>query len=100
MGKATFTVFDTETTGLDPKKSELISIGALKVREMSLKLSSTLHRFILPAELSRSSVEVHGITLEELREKAEPLERGFQKTSLTSRREAYLLALTLSLTEG
>ena len=75
VGKATFIIFDTETTGLDPKRSELISIGALRVREMTLELSSTFHRFILPTELSRSSVEIHGITLEELREKAEPVER-------------------------
>ncbi len=69
--KATFTVFDTETTGVDPRKAELVSVGALKVENLQLELSTAFHRFIRPSNLEKSSVEVHGITEEELKEKGE-----------------------------
>lgn len=69
--EASFTVFDTETTGLDVKSSEIVSIGALKVEGMSLKLSTAFHRFIKPENLRRESVEIHGITLEDLERKGE-----------------------------
>lgn len=74
VGETPFTVFDTETTGLDPKRSELVSVGALKVFNFSIDLSESFHEFVKPEELSRSSVEVHGITLSELEERARPLE--------------------------
>ncbi|RLJ71235.1 DNA polymerase-3 subunit epsilon [Hydrogenivirga caldilitoris] len=69
----TFVVFDTETTGLDPKRAELVSIGAVRIEGMSLNLSSSFHEFVKPDELSRSSVEVHGITSLELESRAKPL---------------------------
>ncbi len=70
-----FTVFDTETTGLDPKRAELISIGAIKVAKLSLDLSTTFHRFLKPEILDRNSVEVHGITLPEIEKSAEAPEK-------------------------
>ncbi|HIQ31494.1 MAG TPA: 3'-5' exonuclease [Aquifex aeolicus] len=69
--EVSFIVFDTETTGLDPRKDELISIGALKVERFQIRLSSAFHRFIRPSDLKRSSVEVHGITPEDLAERGE-----------------------------
>lgn len=69
--EAVFTVFDTETTGLDPKKAELVSIGALKVQNLQIDLSSAFHRFLKPSRLEVSSVEIHGITWEELEKKGE-----------------------------
>ena len=72
--KASFIVFDTETTGLHPKRDELISLGALRIENLTLDLSSSFHEFLLPKRLNPESVEVHGITMEELRQKAKRLE--------------------------
>ncbi len=69
--EVTFVVFDTETTGTDPGRAELVSIGALKVRSMEIDLSTAFHRFVKPSSLTRTSVEIHGITLEELSRKGE-----------------------------
>ncbi len=69
--EASFTVFDTETTGLDPKRAELVSVGAFKVEDLQIDLSSAFHRFVKPLNLERSSVEIHGITWEELIERGE-----------------------------
>lgn len=69
--EVSFVVFDTETTGLDPKKDEVVSIGALKVEALEVNLSSAFHKFMNPSNLKGSSVEVHGITHEELSGKAQ-----------------------------
>ncbi|MCQ2613021.1 MAG: 3'-5' exonuclease [Treponemataceae bacterium] len=43
---ATFTVFDTETTGLSPQKERLIEIGAIKFN--SSGIIDTFHTFVKP----------------------------------------------------
>ncbi|MDQ7081868.1 MAG: 3'-5' exonuclease [Aquificota bacterium] len=74
--KTTFTVIDTETTGLNPKKDRLVSLGAVKVREsLAVDLSTAFHRFLRVDRLSRESVEVHGITLRDLAELGEDPEK-------------------------
>ncbi len=67
-----FVVFDTETTGLDPKKAELVSIGALKILNLSIFLRYSFHQLVRPQKLTHASVEIHGITEQELREKGKP----------------------------
>ncbi len=65
--KTTFTVIDTETTGLSPKRDHLVSIGAVKVeKSLSVDISTAFHRFLKVNRLSREAVEVHGITLRDL----------------------------------
>ncbi|EDP75130.1 3'-5' exonuclease [Hydrogenivirga sp. 128-5-R1-1] len=73
--ETTFVVFDTETTGLDLRRAELVSIGALRVVNYSFNLSESFHRFVKPKELTRVSVEIHGITPHELEKKAESHDR-------------------------
>lgn len=70
-----FVSFDCETTGLDRKKDQIISIGAVKIRGRKILAGSKLHLFVRPdVNLSRDSVRVHhlremdlehGITKEE-----------------------------------
>ncbi|WP_457600465.1 3'-5' exonuclease [Hydrogenivirga sp.] len=79
VGSAVFTVFDTETTGLNPNRDELVSIGALKIRSMTLDLSESFHEFVVPAQLSRRSVEIHGITQEELERRAKPVDKVIEE---------------------
>jgi len=66
-------VFDTETTGLDPKKDEVISIGAVKVKGNRILTSETFEVYLkttrpIPAE----SIEVHGIRPCDLKDAVPP----------------------------
>ena len=57
-----YIVFDTETTGLNPKKDELLSIGAVKIRDNKIITSETFEVFIQNSgEISHKSIEVHQI---------------------------------------
>ena len=74
--ETTFTVLDTETTGLNPRKEHLISIGSLKIkRGLQLDLSTTFHRLIRVEEVKRESVEIHGITPGDLERLGDPPDR-------------------------
>jgi DNA polymerase III epsilon subunit family exonuclease len=67
LDKCPFVVFDTELSGLNPGKDFIVSIGALKMTGKTIKISQEFHRFIKPAgEITKKSVEVHGITPGEL----------------------------------
>ena len=63
LTELTYTVFDTETTGLDPKGGdEIISIGAVRIVNGRLLQSETFDRLIDPErEVPWQSVQVHGI---------------------------------------
>ena len=73
ISETTFVVFDTETSGLNPKKAQLLSLGAVKIEALSVDCGSVFHRFVLPhAPINPSSVEVHGLSPAELQKKGEP----------------------------
>ena len=55
-------VFDTETTGLDPKNDEVVSIGAVKVKGNRIVTSETFELFLKTTKaISKESIEIHGI---------------------------------------
>jgi DNA polymerase-3 subunit epsilon len=62
-----FVVLDTETTGLDPRRDRLITIGAVAVLGGEIVLDDSFEAMMKIAYNS-SSVTVHGITREEARE--------------------------------
>src|SRR3954451_13524292 len=67
-----FVVLDTETTGLDPRRDRLITIGAVAVQFGEILLEDAFE-VLLKLDYNRSSVTVHGITRDEsLRGIAEP----------------------------
>ncbi len=77
-----FVVFDTELTGLNKKKDEIISIGAVRIRDMRIVPADTFHVCAIPDEnVPTPGTMVHRITPEEL-SRARPLREilpGFVK---------------------
>ena len=68
LSEYTFVVCDTELTGLNKRRDEIISIGAVKIINLRLELSETFHQYIRPLNLEHTdSTLVHRITPEQLR---------------------------------
>ena len=66
VGEVRFVVLDSETTGLDPRKDRLISIGAVAVQNGQILLDDSFEA-MLKVAYNASSVLVHGITRDEAR---------------------------------
>ncbi|HMV05123.1 MAG TPA: exonuclease domain-containing protein [Accumulibacter sp.] len=64
LAELSYTVFDTETTGLQPSMGdEIIQIGATRIVNRRLLRHECFDQLINPhRELSRQSIEIHGIT--------------------------------------
>lgn len=55
-------VLDTETTGLNPKRDEILSIGAVLVRDNKILMHRSFERFLKPsAGISQESIKIHHI---------------------------------------
>lgn len=67
----TYTVFDTETTGLDPSGGdEIIAIGAYKIVNGKLLENEKFEQLIDPQrKVSLASTKIHGLTAEHLKGK-------------------------------
>ena len=63
LGVLAYTVFDTETTGLDPSAGdEIVSIGAVRIVNGRLLKHETFEQLIDPRRtLSLASMQIHGI---------------------------------------
>jgi len=58
-----FVIFDTETTGLDPRQDHAVSLGAVSMTGGRIALGDTFDRIIAAeAHPSRHSIVVHGLT--------------------------------------
>lgn len=72
-------VFDTETTGLNPKKDEILSIGAVIVKENKILTSQKFELFVKPSkDIKEESIKIHqirNIDLENGREPKEAIEQ-------------------------
>jgi len=68
LGDLSYTVFDTETTGLDPTGGDqIISVGAVRVVNRRLLRNESFERLVDPQRrVPASSTAVHGITSEML----------------------------------
>lgn len=55
-------VLDTETTGLNPKKDEILSIGAVIIRDNKILMNKSFECFVKPsANISKESIKIHHI---------------------------------------
>lgn len=67
--------FDCETTGLNPKTAELLSIGAVKIKANRVLTSESLHLFVKPSKpVGEESIKIHHIRNEDLKDALEPKE--------------------------
>ncbi len=68
LAQLSFTVFDTETTGLDPSEGdEIIQIGAVRIVNRRLLRHESYEQLIDPQRsLPAASVKIHGISAEML----------------------------------
>ncbi len=68
LGEVGYTVFDTETTGLDPVRGdEIVSVGAVRVVNGRLLRAETFERLVDPQRsVPSSSTAFHGITADML----------------------------------
>ena len=62
-----FTVLDTELTGLDTRRDDIIAIGALHMQGSRIELGNAFQELVKPtAVLDGRTVVIHGITPSEL----------------------------------
>lgn len=70
-----YIVYDTETTGLNPKKDEILSIGALKIKGDKIITSEKFELFVKPTrDISPESIKIHQIRNIDLQNGSEPEE--------------------------
>ena len=61
-GDEEFVSFDCETTGLDIKKDEILSIGGVKIINNKIELSESFERFVTPVKhICEESIKIHHI---------------------------------------
>jgi DNA polymerase III subunit epsilon len=60
-----FVVLDTELTGMNPDRDEIVSIGAVKIKSMAINPSSAFHTLVHPrGDMPKVSTLIHRITPE------------------------------------
>lgn len=65
LSDLTFVAFDFETTGLDPRRDEIVEIGAVKIK--GSQVIGEFHTLVKPRRgMSRKSMEITGISSEML----------------------------------
>jgi len=68
-----YVVYDTETTGLNPRKDDILSIGAVKIKDNKILTSQTFEVYVKNSkEISSKSIEIHGIRPCDLENAKEP----------------------------
>lgn len=61
----TFTVLDTETTGLNSKADEIVSYGSIRVTGNRILVNSVREYYLKPTKQNKEAVKIHGIVKRE-----------------------------------
>ncbi|EPR37068.1 Exonuclease RNase T and DNA polymerase III [Desulfovibrio sp. X2] len=71
LSECSFTVLDTELTGLDPRGDEIVSLGAVRLAGLSIRTQETFYCVVRPRrELPKASTLIHRLTPSQVREAA------------------------------
>lgn len=63
-----YVVLDTETTGLDLKKDNVLSIGAIVIQNKAILIQDSFEVVLnQPYDLKEETVKVHGLTMEDIK---------------------------------
>ena len=69
LAECRFTVLDTELTGLDAVKNEIVSIGAVRLEGLSIRADQAFSRLVKPLRaMPKVSTLIHRITPAQVRE--------------------------------
>ena len=99
IADARFVVLDTELTGLDPGKDDIISIGAVRMQGGRLDIGGAFYELVKPsATLDGKSIVIHRITPSQI--EAKPLIDDVLVTFLAYTGDAVLLGHCLSVDLG
>jgi DNA polymerase III subunit epsilon len=64
-----FVCFDTELTGLNPRRDEIVSIGAVRIRNLRIAVGENFFAYVHPAQsLPKVSTLVHRITPQQIKD--------------------------------
>ena len=56
-----FTVLDTETTGLNSKRDELVSYGSIQIKGGHILIKTVKEYYLKPIKQNKEAVKIHGI---------------------------------------
>jgi DNA polymerase-3 subunit epsilon len=74
-----YVCLDCETTGLNPRKDEILSIGAVIIKENKILMSKTLNIFVKPSKnVTEDSIKIHQIRPIDLEHAITPQEAIFE----------------------
>ncbi|GAQ95179.1 DNA polymerase-3 subunit epsilon [Thermodesulfovibrio aggregans] len=85
ISETDFVIVDTELTGLNEFKDNIIAIGAIKMRGKTIKIGEVFYRTVSPStnKFRKESIMIHEITPSELEKcpRIEPILREFMRFS-------------------
>jgi len=74
-----YVCLDCETTGLNPRKDEILSIGAVKIKDNKIIMRETINIFVKPSKnIDHESIKIHHIRPIDLQNALEPKEAIFK----------------------
>lgn len=74
-----YVCLDCETTGLNPRKDEILSIGAVIIKENKVLMSKTLNIFVKPSmNVTEESIKIHHIRPIDLENAVTPKEAIYE----------------------
>lgn len=77
--KDEYVCLDCETTGLNPKKDEILSIGAVIIKKNRILMRQTLNIFVKPSRnINSESIKIHQIRPIDLQNAVEPKDAIFE----------------------
>lgn len=77
--KDEYVCLDCETTGLNPRKDEILSIGAVIIKENKVLMSKTLNIFVKPSmNVTEESIKIHQIRPVDLENAVTPKEAIYE----------------------